>query len=222
MWFSIKTINEMYLAVCQTNDWHALIQQSTENLKGLSCLVKFANMTMKSKPLNICFGVTLESKFTVVPYFRLSMYNSFTSKAFEFLFHIYDFIYQIYLCKYFILVGFGRACAPGRCAHPSILDSLTCKTGRCAPPRPSQLCCFFFTPQNFPLRPELGQSGVRISFHWAKLHPPELLYIASYWATLVHPKSYAAPSELSWILLSYVAPFWATLDPIYSKLSCAL
>jgi hypothetical protein len=62
-------INEKELAGYQPNDWLALIQQSTENLKSLSCLVKFANMTMKSKPLNIRFGVTLESKFTVVPYY---------------------------------------------------------------------------------------------------------------------------------------------------------
>jgi hypothetical protein len=34
------------------------------------------------------------------------------------------------------LVGFGRACAPVRCAHPSFLGSLTCKKGRCAPPPP--------------------------------------------------------------------------------------
>jgi hypothetical protein len=121
---------------------------------------------------------------------------------------------------YRLLVGFGRACAPGRCAHPSFLDSLTCKTGRCAPPRPSQLRCFLFTPQNFPSGPNSGSQGcVYLSIG---LSCTLLSYIASYWATLVHPKSYAAPSELSWILLSYVAPFWATLDPIYSKLSCAL
>ncbi len=33
--------------------------------------------------------------------------------------------------EYFRLVGFGRACAPVRCAHPSFW----------APPRPSQLRC---------------------------------------------------------------------------------
>jgi hypothetical protein len=39
--------------------------------------------------------------------------------------------------KYFpILVGFGLACAPVRCAHPSFLDSLLRPTGRCAPPPP--------------------------------------------------------------------------------------
>ncbi len=112
--------------------------------------------------------------------------------------------------KYIELVGFGRACAPGRCAHQSFLDSLTCKTGRCAPPRTSQIRCFLFTPQNFPSG--LSQGCVYLSIG---LSCTLLSYIASYWATLVHTKSYAAPSELSWILLSYVAPFWATLDPIY-------
>ncbi len=36
--------------------------------------------------------------------------------------------------RYLILVGFGRACAPVRCAHPSFLGSLTRTKGRCAPP----------------------------------------------------------------------------------------
>ncbi len=88
-----------------------------------------------------------------------------------------------------------------------------------APPPIAASLLLIYTPK-LSLRPELGQSGV--VYLSIGLSCTFLSYIASYWATLVHPKSYAAPSELSWILLSYVAPFWATLDPIYSKLSCAL
>ncbi len=44
---------------------------------------------------------------------------------------------------------------------------------------------------------------------WATLHP--------IWATL-DPKSYAAPSELSCTLLSYVASYWATLDSNWSTM----
>jgi hypothetical protein len=75
--------------------------------------------------------------------------------------------------KYPRLVGFGLACAPVRCAHPSFLGSLTCKTGRCAPPLPiaaSLLLTLY--PPNLSLRPELGPPGV--------LSCTLLSYIASY------------------------------------------
>jgi hypothetical protein len=42
-----------------------------------------------------------------------------------------------------------------------------------APPPIAASLLLIYTPK-LSLRPELGQSGVRISFHWAKLHPPEL------------------------------------------------
>jgi hypothetical protein len=46
-------------------------------------------------------------------------------------------------CTYYKLVGFGRACAPVRCAHQSFPTHCHAKRGRCAPrPRPSQLRCF--------------------------------------------------------------------------------
>ncbi len=83
-------------------------------------------------------------------------------------------------------MGFGRACAPMRCAHPSFLGSLTCpcQTGRCAPPPAFAASLILIYPPKLFLRPELGPPGVRISIHWAKLHPSELHCI--YWATL-HP-----------------------------------
>ena len=64
---------------------------------------------------------------------------------------------------------------------PVFLGALPRQTGRCAPPRPSQL--HIHQPKNinlifpetkcFPSGPNLGRQG-RISFHWAKLHPNEL------------------------------------------------
>jgi hypothetical protein len=50
---------------------------------------------------------------------------------------------------YNILVGFGRACAPVRCAHP---------------PRPSQLRCFLFDPQKYIKSVELGPPTSRAFF----------------------------------------------------------
>ncbi len=44
-------------------------------------------------------------------------------------------------------MGFGRACAPVCCAHPSF-GLIAVPKGRCAPPRPSQLRCFLFDPKN--------------------------------------------------------------------------
>jgi hypothetical protein len=118
------------------------------------------------------------------------------------------------------LVGFGRACAPVRCAHPSFWAHYHAKRGAARPPpppSPSQLRCFLFTPQNFPLGPNSGRQG-HISFHWAKLHPTELHCISL---------SYAAPSwrapQLATVrctLLSYAVPLiyaafnWVRLHPI--------
>jgi hypothetical protein len=80
-----------------------------------------------------------------------------------------------------------------------LLGSKTCPTGRLAPPRPSQLCCFLFTPPKLSLRLELGPPGAfTVSFHWAKLHP----------------------TELHCIFLSYAAPSWAPLHP--NELQCTL
>ncbi len=40
------------------------------------------------------------------------------------------------MIEYIILVGFGPACAPVRCAHPSFWAHCHPQTGRCAPPSP--------------------------------------------------------------------------------------
>jgi hypothetical protein len=63
-----------------------------------------------------------------------------------------------------VLVGFGRACAPVRCAHPSFWAHCNSKRGG---PRPSQLRCFIFINLLFPetkasFRLELGPSGAYI------------------------------------------------------------
>jgi hypothetical protein len=66
------------------------------------------------------------------------------------------------------LVGFGRACAPVRCAHPSFWVHCQDKGElRAPPPRPSQLRC---SPKNkkysgnkmLPFCPELGPPGAYV------------------------------------------------------------
>ncbi len=119
---------------------------------------------------------------------------------------------------------------------PVFLGSLTRKTVRCAPPRPSQLRCSLKNKKNspetkcFPSGPNSGRQG-RIPFHWAKLHPSELhctfqIYGAPSWAPL-HPNeqhctllSYAAPSKAILHSSELRSTLWAKLHP--SELSCTL
>ncbi len=70
---------------------------------------------------------------------------------------------------------------------PVFLGSNLFKTGALHAPPPIAASLLLIYPPKLSLGPELGQSGVRISFHWAKLYPPELHCILL---------SYAAPSEL--------------------------
>jgi hypothetical protein len=80
---------------------------------------------------------------------------------------------------------------------PVFLGSLKCQTGRCAPPRPAQLRCFIFTPQNFPSGPNSGRQGC--------------VYL-SIGLSCTLPRS-AAPNELHCTLLSYAVPLrYATLN----------
>ncbi len=142
-------------------------------------------------------------------------------------------------------MGFGRACAPVRCAHPSFWAHQHAKRGAARTPArrsfaaPPKIKNYELFPDTkcFRSGPNSGRQG-RIFFHWAKLHPPELRftllnYAGPYWATL-HPTklcwiqlSYAVPSEPSCTLLSWAAPLWATLHLselrcTLSKLRCAL
>jgi hypothetical protein len=61
-----------------------------------------------------------------------------------------------------ILVGFGLACAPVRCAHPSFFGLINMQNGalRAPPARRSFAASFtVFTPQTFPSGPNLGHQG---------------------------------------------------------------
>jgi hypothetical protein len=146
-----------------------------------------------------------------------------------------------------LLVGFGHACAPVRCAHPSFLAPIGAL--RAPPPiasslLPKNIKIHYFQKQNASLLARTRAArGVYlytrlsctllsyIASYWATRHPTELcctqLSYAAFnwamthpiWATL-HPKSYCAPSKLSCTLLSYAAPFWAMLHP--SELCCTL
>ena len=96
----------------------------------------------------------------------------------------------------YTLVGFGRACAPVRYAHPSFLGSLPHPMGRCAPLKKKKKNIFPET-KCLPSGPTSGRQG-HIFFHWAKLHPSELR---------CNLLSFAAPPELRCTLLSYAAPY---------------
>jgi hypothetical protein len=61
-------------------------------------------------------------------------------------------------------VGFCRACAPVRCAHPSFGTHCHAKRALRAPPRPSQLRCFLFDPQKYIKSLELGPFTWRVFF----------------------------------------------------------
>ncbi len=91
-----------------------------------------------------------------------------------------------------LLAGFGRACAPVRCAHPSFWAQYHGKRGAARPP-PSQLRCFLFTLQNFPLGPNSGPLG-KAAPYWATLHLTEL-----------------SCTLLTCTLMSCAAPYWAKL-----------
>ncbi len=95
---------------------------------------------------------------------------------------------------------------------PVFLGSLTRQTGRYAPPRPLQLRCSLKKniPETkcFPSGPNRAASDVYLS---TGLSCTLLSYIAPYWATMY-------PPELPNTLMSYAAPSWSTLHP--SKLCC--
>ncbi len=104
----------------------------------------------------------------------------------------------------YLLVGFGRACAPVRCAHPSFWAYSHPKRGAAHPPPiAASLLAQKYKNKVFPdtkclpSGPNSGRQG-HIFFQWAKLHP----------------------TELRCTLLSYAAPYWATLHP--TKLCCTL
>jgi hypothetical protein len=114
------------------------------------------------------------------------------------------------------LVGFGRACAPVRCAHPSFWALCHAQRGAARPSAhrsfaaPPQTKKNYFQKQNVSLQAQT-RAARGIFSHWAKLGPTELR------CTLV---SYAAPS---WALLypaklQYAAFKWAMLHPIWSSL----
>jgi hypothetical protein len=65
-------------------------------------------------------------------------------------------------------VGFGRACAPVRCAHPSLWVHCHAKTGRCAPPPANRsFAASYSNPKNIYNLSKLGRPRQGLfSFHW--------------------------------------------------------
>jgi hypothetical protein len=65
------------------------------------------------------------------------------------------------------LVGFGLACAPVRCAHPSFWNPLPRQTGRCAsPPAHRSFAAYYSTPKNKQNLSNLGRPHTGLfSFH---------------------------------------------------------
>jgi hypothetical protein len=84
------------------------------------------------------------SSFTIVK--PSSFRCSLGKKTYRY-FTVYSILYIVgCVHKYQLLVGFGLACAPVRCAHPSFWAHCHAKRGA-ARPRPSQLRCFIFIGQ---------------------------------------------------------------------------
>ncbi len=77
------------------------------------------------------------------------------------------------LAPYTILVGFGGACAPVSCAHPSFWAHCQAKQGAARPPLPrtSQLRCFLFDPPK--------------KIKTIKLGPPASLILLAIWGKRV-------------------------------------
>ncbi len=126
-------------------------------------------------------------------------------------------------------MGFGRACAPVRCAHPSFWAHWHAKQALRAPP-PSfaapqkKIKLQYFQKQNASLQAQTRAArGVYFS---TGLSCSLLSYIAPYWVTL-HPielrctlLSYAASTELRRTLYELRCILRATLHP--SELCCTL
>jgi len=75
---------------------------------------------------------------------------------------------------YFLTSGFWPRVRARALRAPVFFRLINMQNGALrAPPPIAASLLLIYTPK-LSLRPELGQSGVRISFHWAKLHPPEL------------------------------------------------
>jgi hypothetical protein len=99
----------------------------------------------------------------------------------------------------FILEGFGRTCAPVRCAHPSFWAHCHAQRALHAPPPIAASLLHHKQKVNYPVTkcfpsgPNSGRRG-RIFFHWAKLriHSTELHSILT---------------ELRCTLLNYAAPY---------------
>jgi hypothetical protein len=108
-------------------------------------------------------------------------------------------------------VGFGRACAPVRCAHPSFWTHCHAQRGALRPPpahrsfaAPTKIKNrLYIETKSFPSSPKSAARGVYFS---TGLSCTLLSYIAPYWTTL-------HPFELRCALLSYAAPFGSTLHP---------
>ncbi len=105
---------------------------------------------------------------------------------------------KIVIVTYVKLVGFGRACAPVRCAHPSFWAHCHTQRGAARPflhrsfAAPPKIKKLFPKTNCLPSGPNSGRQG-HIFFHWAKLHPTELrgtIILAS-----LHPKSSIADPD---------------------------
>ncbi len=134
-------------------------------------------------------------------------------------------------------MGFGRACAPVRCAHPSFWALCHAQRGAARPlahgsfAAPPKIKKLNTSRNKMSFRPKLAGRQGHIFFHWAKLHPTELrCFLLSYNA---RSRATLHPNELRCTLLSYAAFKWAMLHPIWaslhpksyatpSKLSCTL
>ncbi len=127
--------------------------------------------------------------------------------------------------KYKILVGFGRACAPVRCAHPSFWAHWHAKQGAARPPPPlahRSFAASHSTPKNIKNLSNLGRPRQRLfSFHlttWRlkrlwNMRSPFILFLYSSWIfsfcySLLFLLSFLFPAYSSFLILL----FWSLLS----------
>ncbi len=123
---------------------------------------------------------------------------------------MYRFSFCFLSKTFLVLVDFGRACAPVRCAHPSFLAHCHPKRGAARPPPcPSQLRCFSVDPQKYiksiELKPPIVASLILPAIFCGQ---PVFSFLYSSWIfsfcySLLFFLSFLFPSYPSFLISSY-------------------
>jgi hypothetical protein len=132
-------------------------------------------------------------------YLYLSVKNYkflFPLKTVTSLFDVKNKLYEVYfLVNIYIQVGFGRACAPVRCAHPSFWANCHAKKGRCAPPARRSFAASYSTPKKYIKSIQLGPPTSKAFFT-----PLDHLQTAE---IMKYEVPWPRPSQLHWSFPQY-------------------